>query len=228
MTTVSMHQSQYLPWPPYFRKIALSDIFVLMDNVQYQNNGVQNRNRIRQKSSDFWITIPVSRGLSDTIEDKLLSDSRWPAKHWNSLKGAYAKAPYWHEYSEELEAIYLGQTYDRLGAINDRLFFFFIERLGIQTKIVRLSELQIEGRKSNLVLETCLKLNADIYLSGTGSLNYLDEGSFTQNNVSVRYLRSNPPSYTQFHGTFLSGLSMIDMMMNVSKDEIHSYLYHTS
>jgi hypothetical protein len=64
MPVVSIHQSQYIPWFPYFKKIAMSDIFVVMDNVQFQKNGVQNRNKIRNYDGDFWLTIPVTGNRS--------------------------------------------------------------------------------------------------------------------------------------------------------------------
>ena len=38
---ISMHQSSFYPWLPYFEMLK-SDIFIIMDDVQYQKNGVQN------------------------------------------------------------------------------------------------------------------------------------------------------------------------------------------
>lgn len=67
---VSIHQSQYLPWAAYFKKIAFSDTFVILDNVQFQKNGVQNRNKIRNKNGEFWITLPVNNKLDEAINEK--------------------------------------------------------------------------------------------------------------------------------------------------------------
>ena len=47
MTVVAIHQPCYIPWLPFFEKIKKSDIFVFLDDVQYQKNGWQNRNKIR-------------------------------------------------------------------------------------------------------------------------------------------------------------------------------------
>ena len=67
---ISIHQSQYLPWPAYFKKIAMSDKFVILDNVQFQKNGVQNRNKLRNKNGEFWITIPLSGSMKEKINEK--------------------------------------------------------------------------------------------------------------------------------------------------------------
>ncbi len=64
---VSIHQPQYLPWLPYFSKINISDVFVFLDNVQFQKNGLQNRNELKNSSGRFWVTVPISVKLGDTI-----------------------------------------------------------------------------------------------------------------------------------------------------------------
>ena len=37
---IAVHQPQYLPWLGYFDKMARSDLFVFLDNVQYNKEGV--------------------------------------------------------------------------------------------------------------------------------------------------------------------------------------------
>ena len=44
---VAIHQPQYHPWINYYIKIAKADIFVFLDDVQFQKNGLQNRNKIK-------------------------------------------------------------------------------------------------------------------------------------------------------------------------------------
>ena len=62
---VSIHQSQYLPWPAYFKKLAISDLFVILDSVQFQKNGIQNRNKLRNQEGDYWLTVPVIGSMKD-------------------------------------------------------------------------------------------------------------------------------------------------------------------
>ncbi|WP_164668013.1 WbqC family protein [Virgibacillus doumboii] len=224
MKKIAIHQSQYLPWAPYFRKVAQSDLFVIMDAVQFQKNGVQNRNKIRNKHEDFWLTIPVSGSINDLILEKSISNPLWKKKHWKSIRTAYQKAPYWYQYANKLEALY-SQDYKSLFEVNDNVFKFIIKELEIDTDIVYLSDLNTQMSKSNLVLEICQKLDANVYLSGHGGKSYLNESDFSKRGIYIEYLTSEIPKYPQLYEGFSPGLSIIDMMMNVDLSVIKEYLY---
>lgn len=223
MKIVSIHQSQYIPWAPYLKKIFLSDEFVVMDNVQFQKNGVQNRNKLRNIQGEYWLTLPVTQRLDETIADKqIIQMEKTLKKHWRSIEQSYSKAPYWKSYNQELYTLY-HQSYNSLFELNQTLLMFIIQKLGIDTKITILSELDIKGAKSDLVLNICKKLNATHYLSGIGATNYIMEQDFVSSNVQICYLTSIAPIYTQFQGEFIAGMSIIDFMMNCSIEEVQNY-----
>ena len=64
MKTVAIHQLGYIPWLPFLDKIKKSDVFVFLDDVQYQKNGWQNRNKIRTSDGTMWLTIPVKAHMN--------------------------------------------------------------------------------------------------------------------------------------------------------------------
>jgi len=221
---VSIHQSQYMPWPAYFRKIAMSDKFVLFDDVQFQKNGVQNRNKLRNKNGEFWLTIPLLGGLEHKINEKIPSDHKWIKKHQQSITQSYSKAPYWSEHEDKLLPIYQ-QNLKRLDKINKLFIDYFLAYLEIETEIFLSSELNVEGQKSELVSNLCKEIGASHYISGFGAKDYLDLKSFEKDGIEVSFVESLNPTYKQFHGNFISSLSILDMIMNVSKDEIKDYMY---
>lgn len=220
----SMHQSQYLPWPPYFKKVAAADAFVWMDSVQYQKNGLQNRNQIRDRRQAFWLTIPVTGHLTDLIKDKALVDGQWRIKHWKSLEGSYRKAPRWAEHAPALKALY-ETDYRTLDEANYAFFTWMLAAAGVKTRIVRLSSLGVQGAKNELILDALKALDAGTYVSGTGAKDYLDESLFARADVALEYLESAPPAYPQFHGAPIPGLSMMDMLLNAEPAAIAAYLH---
>lgn len=221
---VAMHQSQYLPWAPYFRKIAAVDCFVLMDKVQFQKNGVQNRNRVRNRSEAFWLTIPVSGKLQDHILDKRIADATWTRRHWKSLQACYARAPCWDAHAADLEQLYQ-RDYPTLGEANETFLRYLLGVLGIDTPMIRLSSLRVEGAKSDLVLNVCRELGADCYVSGQGAVDYLDRDAFARAGMQIEFKPSEPVVYDQGGRTFIPGLSLIDMLMYQGPEVIREYLY---
>ena len=224
MTKVAIHQSQYIPWPPYFKKMASADVFVVMDNVQFQKNGVQNRNKVRDKQGAFWLTIPVTGHLSDSINEKMVSGKDWNRKHWKTLNTIYSNAPHWNLYADDLERIY-DSNCSTVGEINRIFLDYLIRKLNIATKIVYLSELKVNALKSDLVLEICRKLGARSYISGLGAKAYLKEDIFSEAGVDIDYKESVFPVYSQFQGGFIQDLSILDMMFNVNPEKIAEYLW---
>lgn len=221
---LSIHQSQYIPWPAYFKKIALSDKFVILDDVQFQKNGVQNRNKLRNKNGEFWLTIPVKGSLGDSIKDKEIAHDKWKKKHFQSMSQSYSKSPFWDSLKDEIEALYSLET-TKLNDINIFFIKFIISKLEIDTEIIISSNEDFSGKKSDLILNICSNFKASKYLSGTGAKDYLDIDSFKEKGIIVEFMKSLPAIYTQIHGDFMPGLSIIDMMMNTSFEEIRKYLY---
>ena len=98
---LTAHQSSYLPWLGFFHKIALSDTFVLLDNVQFEKNSFSNRNKIKGHRESFWLTVPVDLEghLHKKISDIKIVDNRiWRKKHLKSIEQSYSKAPFYKKY----------------------------------------------------------------------------------------------------------------------------------
>ncbi len=221
---ISIHQSQYLPWPPYFKKIAQSDVFVVLDDVQFQKNGVQNRNKLRNRQQDYWLTIPVRGGIKDSINTKEIADNRWSKKHLLSIKQSYSKSKYWESYGYEIEEILLNKR-RFLHEINHDFLEFFLKTFEIETDVFLSSKINAKGAKSDLVLNICKDLGAKKYLSGIGGKDYLDLRKFENEKIEIEFLDLKAPKYQQYHGDFISDLSMLDMLMNVEKEGIiNNYL----
>ena len=56
---VVIHQPDFIPWMGFFEKIKMSDIYVILDDVQYLKKGFHNRDKILIDCKPKWITIPV-------------------------------------------------------------------------------------------------------------------------------------------------------------------------
>src|SRR5215831_9373704 len=93
-------QSSYIPWKGYFDLIRSVDEFILLDTVQFSKGSWRNRNRIKTKDGVAWLSIPVrtSGRLLQTIEDTVVSDPAWAVRHWQHIRDAYRRAPFFERY----------------------------------------------------------------------------------------------------------------------------------
>ena len=217
---LSVHQPQYLPWLGYFHKIAQSDCFVFLDNVQYKEREFQNRNKIRTQKGWAWLSVPVVSGEQRQQKiNKVRIDNEmpWQRKHWGSLKTAYSSAVYFKEYAVFLEEVY-SKKWEWFLDLNVHIISFILKELSITTPISFGSDLKITTTKTQRIIDICKKLNADTYLSGIGAKEYLEEGLFEENGIALRYQDFQHPVYRQQFMAeskdFISHLSAVDLLFN--------------
>ena len=214
---VAIHQPQYLPWLPYFMKIAESDIFIFLDTVDFQKNGLQNRNQIKTAQGAHWLTVPVKQQLGQKICDvKIDNSKKWRRKHWQTIQQCYSKAPAFKEYKTSFEDLY-AREWEDLSELNIELTSLMLSIMKIDTKIIRSSQMKATGTASELVLNLCLEVGATRYLSGEGGKNYLLHEEFEKSGVEIVYKPSILPEVypQQFpEAGFINSLSSIDIILN--------------
>lgn len=213
---LSAHQPAYLPWLGYLYKIASCDVFIYLDEVQFEKNSFINRNRIKTPQGVQWLTVPVKmKGhMEATLRGTAMDDGQpWRRKHLAALALNYRKARFFDYAYPRLEAL-LGVATHNLAEFCFEQLRFWMAEFGIATRLVRQSQAPVEGSKSDLVLNLCLQQNANVYLSGKLGRDYLDLASFELHGIEVRFQQFNPKPYPQLWGDFEPGLSVLDYWMN--------------
>lgn len=117
-----------------------------------------------------------------------------------------------------LEELYQ-QDWDKIADFNIDFITRCCKFLEISTTLVRASELQVEGKKSHLLLDICKKMNASEYLSNFGSRDYLenDKEIFDEENIEISYHEYEHQPYNQKGDTFLEYLSVLDLLFSEFK-----------
>jgi len=223
---ISIHQPQYLPWVPYLMKIEESDVFIFLDTVDFQKNGLQNRNQIKTAQGAHWLTVPVRQQLGQKIQDVKIDNSiDWRRKHWLTIRQCYAKASSFKAYEQDIEALY-AREWSGLNELNIELTTLMLSWMDISTHIMRSSQMKATGVASDLVLSLCLEAGATRYLTGIGGKNYLDSESFEKAGVEIVYRPSSHPLvYPQLfpQAGFINNLSALDIIANCG-ESWRSYL----
>lgn len=219
---VAAHQPHYMPWLGYLDKLAKADVFVVMDDLQYEAQNFQNRQRIKLASGAQWLTVPLERGAqSERICDKQIDNSgsrrqHWQHRTWRTLEINYRRSPYWKHYADELRAIY-AQPWISLLELDMTMLGLASRWLGITTPIVRASSLGLIGHKTDRLIDMCKKTGARCYLSGGGgSTGYLDVERMGRAGIGVIWQHFRHPRYEQRYPDvgFVSHLAFLDLVLN--------------
>lgn len=215
---MSAHQPAYLPWLGYLDKIKRSDIFIFLDTVQFEKNSFTNRNKIKTKNGPIWLSIPVIKTahFDKTMNEMLIDNNfHWQRKHLCSIQTAYSKAPHFKELFPKLQELYAIE-YDNLVDATWNHLIFWLDILGVKTKIIKSSELDIHSKKSDLVLDLCKSINADYYISGALGKDYLELEKFKAAGIQVEFQNYKHPVYNQLYGEFLPYMGVVDFAMNAA------------
>jgi hypothetical protein len=225
---VSIMQPYFLPYIGYFQLIKSVDEFILYDNIQYTKKGWINRNRILVNGSDRLITLPVKKD-SDylNIVDREISDTWNTDKKslLNLIKSSYSKAPYFRETYELLE--------ECLAVEHTNLFEFIHQTLlkinryvEIETPITISSSISIDHslKSEEKVLSLCKAVGATMYINAIGGQHLYSKDRFAAHKIQLQFIKSDTIQYSQFSNNFVPWLSIVDVLMFNSKQDIIRYL----
>jgi hypothetical protein len=218
---IAIVQSSYIPWKGYFDIIRSVDEFVFLDDAQFTRRDWRNRNLIKTQTGLLWLTIPViTKGQFNASIDSVRIGTAWASKHWATLRHAYSRAPHFERYAPRIEALYRELAkQDMLSAVNRRAIEEICSILGITTPIRSSREFPIIGKRTDRLVSICVAGGATEYLSGPTARVYLELEKFEAAGVKVQFADySRYPQYSQLHGPFVHGVSILDLVFNLGDD----------
>jgi hypothetical protein len=216
-------QPSYIPWRGYFDQIRKADLFIFYDDVQYDKRGWRNRNRIKTANGTQWLTIPVhSKGAQTQRipihQIRICWDNAWNSDHWRSLLSAYVKAPFFGDYAPLIEVFYRRQP-EYLADFTIDFTIFLARQLGIKhTQFLRSSSLQVDGAKTERLINLLQQVGANHYISGPSARNYIETELFQAAGIQLEYMEYNYPEYPQLYPPFDPQVSILDLLFMTGPD----------
>lgn len=218
MKKVAILQSNYIPWKGYFDIIASVDEFILYDDVQFTKNDWRNRNKIKTPQGVQWLTVPVGQSIDRNIRDVVLINSQWQPKHWKTLESNYRRALYFSEIAGLISPLYLRCRHDTLSNLNREFIEIVCHYLGINTRITNSSDYVLKSGRNERLMDLCIQVGGNEYISGPSARGYLEEDLFAQSGVHVRWFDySEYPTYPQLWGGFVHEVTILDLLFNCGR-----------
>lgn len=220
MRKIAMLQPNYIPWKGVFDLISKVDVFVFYDDVQYTKRDWRNRNKIKSKDGELWLTVPVKNNGKQLIcEVDIDPASDWQSSHYRTIKGNYLKAPFFKDYEYILDEIYLKRKWEKISELDIFSTKLIANALDLKPEWVIASELGVQGNKDGeKVIEICKRLDCNYFINGPTSKEFMNEEKFKTENIVLDYMEYKYEEYPQLHGEFIHAVSVLDVIFNCGPD----------
>jgi predicted HAD superfamily phosphohydrolase len=215
---VAICQPTYLPWSGYFDLMDQVDVFILLDDVQFEKRSWQQRNRIKTPVGLQWLTVPViTRGRREQLINEVeIETAHFSFDHCRAIELNYRRAQFFENYFDELISRLRPQDGMQLADLNLRLIEWFMKKLGIETRLVVSSSLRQSGKRTELLANLCESQGANLYVSPLGSSVYLlkEKDALLAKGIDVVFQHYEHPEYRQQFPPFLPYASVLDLILN--------------
>jgi WbqC-like protein family len=228
---LAIMQPYFFPYLGYFSLIKHVDKFIVFDTAQYIYHGWIARNRIlKQKGGWQYINVHLKKHSHETaINNTLINNNiEWKKKILSQIEHYKKKAPYFQEVKNILTNIFF-YDYENIAELNILSLKAVCSYIGIETPMEIYSQMNLVIEQVNApdewALNICKAMNGfDVYVNLPGGINFFDKTKYDNANIRIYFHRTELKEYDQKSVAFEPALSIIDLMMFNSAEEINTML----
>lgn len=225
---IGVMQPYFFPYIGYWQLMNAVDTYVVLDDVNYINRGWINRNRLLINGQPQYFNILLSEASQNKKinEIEIIHDQNHIGKLYRMLELNYKKAPYYSEAMGIFEKVIENEEK------NLALFLFdqiktVAEYFDMDTNIILSSSIEKDNslKGETKILDICHIQGGTEYINAIGGMELYTKEHFIAEDMTLQFLKTDAISYNQQGKDFVSGLSILDVMMNNSKDQVKELLY---
>lgn len=224
---VGIMQPYFFPYIGYWQLMNEVDVYVIYDDVNFIKGGWINRNRIltNGKPSYFNVQMKGASPFKKINEVEVSDDPIFKRKLLSTLKMSYSKAPYFSQIYPIIENI-INNEESNLAKYLEYSIRSIANYLDMNTKIIISSNLKKnnELKGTEKVIHICGLLGATDYVNAIGGQEMYDYETFEQNGIQLNFLKTDDIIYKQYGNEFVPYLSIVDILMFNSKEQVKEML----
>lgn len=210
---VAVRPPEYWPRPLFLALVDAADRFVLADTFQYSRQSYQNRTPVRTPQGSHWLSVPLAGNQHGrpVVDVRIHGRHRWIRKHWRALHYNYRTTPFFAFYEPRLAPLF-DREWDRLGQLTCTSVCVLADLFGIDTPIVRASEMPESSQSMSDILRAC---ESDRLLSAEDTVEADRQLADVHGVVSIQDL-----TYHQNFDGFEPGMSALDLLFNYGPEAL--------
>lgn len=246
---LAIMQPYFFPYIGYFQAINAVDLYILYDNINFIKKSWINRNRhllINHNLCYFYVSLKEKSSFKKIHEIELIDNDKWKKQMLKGIFFNYKKAKYFNDIFPLIEYVINYQT-NKLSELNFQSIKCVCDYLNIKTELIvdnvkyydiekKLTAKNIDEKdfpdlklinwqhKVVRILEICRIERANIYINAIGGIELYSKDEFLKNGIDLKFIKTKKIEYKQFDNDFVPDLSIIDVMMFNSPEEIREIL----
>ena len=223
--TLGIMQPYFMPYIGYFQLMKAVDRYVVYDDVNYIKRGWVNRNNILVNGEKRMFTITLKKASQNKLFNEIVIGDDFE-KLMKMLRMNYSKAINFDETMTLMERI-ISFPDKQLAVFVANSFQEILKYLSIDTELLMSSSIIKDNslRGKDKLMHICKILGTDVYYNAIGGRNLYDKEEFKKQGIILNFVYPVVQPYPQLHvNDFVSNLSMIDILMNNTKDDVNRLL----
>lgn len=213
-----IHQPEHLPYLGFFYKVAQADLFMILDDADFEKDNVQNRNKIRTAQGWQWLTVPVKFEVGTKINQVKIDERAHGLKKWiRTLDVNYQRAKYYKDHRPFFMSL-LDRGFIGISELNTTIIEYLIAILVKPLEIIKSSDYNVTTFSTQRVVDLCRAVDADVFISGPGAKVYLEAEQFCSAGIELKFTDFKHPVYKQVYDPFIPYMSAIDLLFNYGPD----------
>ena len=221
-------QPYIFPYLGYFQLINVSNVFVFYDDVNFIKRGWINRNQILVNKQAYLFTIPLVKASQNKLINEVTIgyDEKWLNQFFGTIEQNYKKALYFSETFELIKNVFNG-NHNTIADLTIDSIVKTSNHLDLPTVFEKSSEVYAATKglnKADRLIEISKQRNCKQYINPQGGMELYDKTYFSENGIRLFFIENKIPSYQQFSTEFVGGLSIIDVLMFNSTEQVRNML----
>jgi WbqC-like protein family len=223
MKTVSISQPMYFPWPGFMNMLTLSNEFVFLENVNW-SRGFINRIQMHTSNGPKWMTVPLVKASQNVkIHDTYIDyTTDWRDQHLSLFELHYKSSEFYPDAMNLLESLLMKKC-ETISQLSKSSIINLYEYLMPSGGLIFRNDVDFAStkKKSDLILDIASYFSPCVYISGHGGRNYLDVGSFINQQIRPALIHYSISEYPQFDDSFDPYVSTLDLIAHCGKSSIN-------
>ena len=224
---VGIIQPYFLPYIGYWQLLNAVDKYVIYDDVNFIKGGWINRNRMLVNGEPKLFNIQMQGASPNKLinEIEVSNNTVWKKKLLKTIENSYRKAPFYTDVFPIIEEII---NYDEcnLAKYLANSIKKVCNYLNIETELIVSSTLYKDNslKAQEKVIEICKELKATEYYNAIGGQELYSYEDFKDVDIKLSFLKSNEIKYKQLKDEFVANLSILDVLMFNSINDVRNFL----